>query len=64
MQIKWTKRALNRLESSVNYCQRNFGERVATKYYQKATPLFLLIIPIWEKLSIHYFLNTHTNIVL
>ena len=35
MQIKWTKRALNRLESSVNYCQRNFGERVAIKYYQK-----------------------------
>lgn len=35
MQIKWTKHALSRLDRSLNYCHREFGENVATKFYNK-----------------------------
>lgn len=61
MQIRWTKRALNRLESSVNYCQRHFGEKVATKYYQKVKSHTALLIdnPKLGKIE-HLLFSKHT----
>ena len=35
MQVKWTHRALNRLNLAVNYGLREFGEKTAFQFYQK-----------------------------
>lgn len=35
MQVKWTQRALKRLEIAVNYGLHEFGEITARKFYQK-----------------------------
>lgn len=35
MQVKWTQRALNRLNIAVNYGLREFGENTASQFYQK-----------------------------
>ena len=35
MQVKWTQRALNRLNIAVNYGLREFGEKTTFQFYQK-----------------------------
>ena len=35
MQVKWTQRALNRLNIAVNYGLREFGETTTRQFYEK-----------------------------
>ena len=43
MQVKWTQRALNRLNIAVNYGLSEFGEKTAFQFYQKVLSYEILL---------------------